>query len=188
VVAFLNRDGHDQYRYLTLGFGNSLSKVSTYASAGSVDGEYNSARLLPEMTRYGAAQLTSAKFFGVAGMDSLRAMLQHANHYGLKFIFVHDPFYEPLLVFGGWRQVESYDSGAITVWSKDDAPPARTIPSDAMPAPWEGLIWGILPIGSSFLAILLAWLLVEPRRIQKEEPIAFPEEAPESVYAQGARS
>jgi hypothetical protein len=36
-----------------------------------------------------------------AGMDSLRAMLQHANHYGLKFIFVHDPFYEPLLVFGG---------------------------------------------------------------------------------------
>ena len=38
------------------------------------------------MTKYGAAQLTSAKFFGVAGMDSLRAMLQHANHYGLKFI------------------------------------------------------------------------------------------------------
>jgi hypothetical protein len=191
VVSFLNRDGHDQYRYLTLGFGNSLSKVSTYSSANSVDGEYNSARLLPEMTRYGAAQLTSAKFFGVAGMDSLRAMLQHANHYGLKFVFVHDPFYEPLLVFGGWRQVESYDSGAITVWSKDDAPPARTIPSDAVPAPWEGLIWGILPIGSSFLAILLAWLLVEPRRInEEEEPIdaTLPREAPEGVYADGVRS
>ena len=168
VVAFLNRDGHDQYRYLTLGFGNALPKVSTYANASSVDGEYNSARLLPEMTRYGAAQLTNAKFFGVAGMDSLRAMLQHANHYGLKFIFVHDPFYEPLLVFGGWRQVESYDSGAITVWSKDDAPPARMIPSDAMPAPWEGWIWGILPIGSSFLAILFVWLLVEPRRTRVE--------------------
>ena len=27
VVAFLNRDGHDQYRYLTLGFGNAQSKV-----------------------------------------------------------------------------------------------------------------------------------------------------------------
>ena len=35
-------------------------------------------------------------------------------------------------VFGGWRQVETYDSGSITVWSKDDAPPARTIPSDAI--------------------------------------------------------
>jgi hypothetical protein len=193
VVAFLNRDGHDQYRYLTLGFGNALPKVSTYASAGSVDGEYNSARLLPEMTRYGAAQLTNAKFFGVPGMDSLRAMLEHANHYGLKFIFVHDPFYEPLLVFGGWRQVESYDSGAITVWSKDDAPPARTIPSDAVPAPWEGLIWGILPIGSSFLAILFVWMLVEPRRVQAEpfnvqEEIVLPRETPESVYADEVHS
>jgi hypothetical protein len=179
VIAFLNRDGHDQYRYLTLGFGNALSKVSAYANANSVDGEYNSARLLPEMTRYGAAQLTSAKFFGAAGMDSLRAMLQHGNHYGLKFIFVHDPFYEPLLVFGGWRQVESYDSGAITVWSKDDAPPAHVIPSDAMPAPWEGLIWGTLPIGSSLLAILFVWLLVEPRRRYEVIPIAHDE--PESI-------
>ena len=180
VVSFLNRDGHDQYRYLTLGFGNALSKVSTYANANSVDGEYNSARLLPEMTHYGAAQLTSAKFFGAAGMDSLRAMLQHGNHYGLKFIFVHDPFYEPLLVFGGWRQVESYDSGAITVWSKDDAPPARVIPSDAVPAPWEGWMWGILPIGSSVLAIFFAWLLVEPRRVREVIPI--PQQAPEPAF------
>jgi hypothetical protein len=180
VVAFLNRDGHDQYRYLTLGFGNALSKVGTYANANSVDGEYNSARLLPEMTRYGAAQLTNAKFFGVAGMDSLRAMLQHGNHYGLKFIFVHDPFYEPLLVFGGWRQIESYDSGSITVWSKDDAPPARLIPSDAMPAPWEGWIWGILPIGSSILAILFVWLLAEPRRVQAG--ITAQREMPECIF------
>jgi hypothetical protein len=186
VVTFLNRDGHDQYRYLTLGFGNALSKVSTYANASSVDGEYNSARLLPEMTQYGAAQLTNAKFFGVPGMNSLRAMLEHANHYGLKFIFVHDPFYEPLLVFGGWRQVESYDSGSITVWSKDDAPPARPIPSDAVPAPWEGWMWGILPIGSSFVAILLVWLLAEPRRVR--EMIVFPGETPEGVYAHEVHS
>ena len=185
VISFLNRDGHDQYRYLTLGFGNALSKVSTYANANSIDGEYNSARLLPEMTRYGAAQLTSAKFFGVAGMDSLRAMLQHANHYGLKFIFVHDPFYEPLLVFGGWRQVETYESGAITVWSKDDAPPARVIPSDAVPAPWEGLLWGILPVGSSVLAILFVLFMVEPRRVA--EQVTIPAQAPERVYDQGVR-
>ena len=186
VIAFLNRDGHDQYRYLTLGFGNALSKVSTYANANSVDGEYNSARLLPEMTRYGAAQLTSAKFFGAAGMDSLRAMLQHGNHYGLKFIFVHDPFYEPLLVFGGWRQVESYNSGAITVWSKDDAPPAHVVPSDAMPAPWEGLMWGTLPVGSSLVAILFVWLLAEPRR--RYEVIPISQNEPEPVFYHEVRS
>ena len=164
VVSFLNRDGHDRYRYLTLGFGNALPKVSTYSDAPSVDGEYNSARLLPEMTSYGAAQLTSAKFFGTAGMDSLRAMLNHANRYGLKYIFVHDTYYEPLLMFAGWRQVETYDGG-ITVWSKDDVPPARKFESDAIPAPWEGLLWGILPMGTAVLTVLLFFLLPERRPI-----------------------
>jgi len=186
VVAFLNRDGHDQYRYLTLGFGNALPKVSTYANAGSVDGEYNSARLLPEMTRYGAAQLTNAKFFGTSGMESLRAMLRHANHYGLKFVFVHDPFYEPLLTFAGWRQVEAFDSGTITVWSKDDAPPARQIPSDSVPAPWEGLLWGLLPIGSGVLAALFLILLPEPTRV-RDVRIA-PSRSPEHIYASEAHS
>src|SRR5207302_797915 len=74
VIAFLNRDGHDAYRYITLGFGSELSRVSTYTTASSVDGDYNSARLLPEMTSYGSAQLTNAKFYGAAGMASLRAM------------------------------------------------------------------------------------------------------------------
>jgi 6-pyruvoyl-tetrahydropterin synthase related domain len=187
VVSFLNRDGHDQYRYLTLGFGNALSKVSTYSTANSVDGEYNSARLLPEMTRFGAAQLTSAKFFGAAGMDSLRAMLQHANRYGLKFIFVHDTFYNPLLVFAGWRQIETYESGAITAWSKDDVPPARKIPSDSVPAPWEGLLWGTLPIGTSILAILFALLLPE-KTSAPSELLTMPSYDRERVFANEVHS
>jgi hypothetical protein len=163
VTSFLNRDGHDKYRFITLGFGFALSKVSTYTDANSVDGEYNSARLLPEMTQYGSAQLTNAKFYGTAGMDSLRAVLKHANRYGLKYIFVHDPYYEPLLTFAGWRKIETYNSGDITAWSKEDVPPARTIASDAMPAPWQGLLWGTLPIGMSLLAILLELLFPERR-------------------------
>jgi len=169
VVSFLNRDGHDQYRYLTLGFGNALSKVSTYSTANSVDGEYNSARLLPEMTRFGAAQLTSAKFFGA------------------KFIFVHDTFYNPLLVFAGWRQIETYESGAITAWSKDDVPPARKIPSDSVPAPWEGLLWGTLPIGTSILAILFALLLPE-KTSAPGELLTMPSYDRERVFANEVHS
>jgi hypothetical protein len=164
VISFLNRDNHDQYRYLTLGFGNSLAKVSTYANANSVDGDYNSARLLPEMTHYASAQLTSSKFYGSAGMDALRAMLKHANRYGLKYIFVHDPYYEPLLTFSGWRKIETYNNGEITTWSKDDVPPAHPIPSDSKPTAFVGLLWGTLPIGSSLLAILLVVLLPARQR------------------------
>ena len=153
VSAFMNRDGHDAYRYVALGFGSDLARISTNTNASSVDGDYNSARLLPEMTNYGSAQLTNSKFYGSAGMASLRAMLEHANRYGLKYIFVHDAYYEPLLTFVGWRKIETFDNGAITAWSKDDVPPAHRIESDAMPTPLQGVLWGTLPIGVSFLAI-----------------------------------
>lgn len=159
VSAFLNRDGHDAYRYLTLGFGSELAKVSTNTDATSVDGDYNSARLLPEMTKYGSAQLTNSKFYGTAGMASLRAMLEHANRYGLKYVFVHDTYYEPLLTFVGWRKIETFNNGEITVWSKEDVPPAHKIQSDAVPPAWMGLFWGTLPIGVSILAMFLELLL-----------------------------
>ena len=70
--------------YLTLGFGSKMSEVGIYANASSVDGEYNSARLLPEMTQYGSAQLTNSKYYGTNGIESLRAVLKHADQYGLE--------------------------------------------------------------------------------------------------------
>jgi hypothetical protein len=175
VVAFLNRDGHDAYRYLTLGFGSDLAKVATYTNATSVDGDYNSARLLPEMTHYGSAQLTNAKFYGTAGMSSLRTMLEHADRYGLKYIFVHDSYYEPLLTFVGWRKIESFDHGSVTAWSKDDVPPAHKIPSDAVPPAWQGILWGTLPIGASLLAMFLELLLPGARRVPLQVPLHQPQ-------------
>ena len=183
VIAFLNRDGHDAYRYLTLGFGSELAQVSTYANASSVDGDYNSARLLPEMTRYGSAQLTNSKFYGSAGMASLRAMLAHANRYGLKYVFVHDSYYEPLLTFAGWRKTETFDNGQITAWSKDDVPPAHRIDSDAIPPAWMGVLWGTLPLGVSVLAIFLVVFLPATQPIRKtvESPRSIPEPARDYV-------
>jgi hypothetical protein len=177
VISFLNRDGHDSFRYLTLGFGSELAKVSTNTDASSVDGDYNSARLLPEMTQYGSAQLTNAKFYGSAGMSSLRAMLEHANRYGLKYVFVHDSYYEPLLTFVGWRKTETFNNGQITAWSKDDVLPAHRIESDAIPPAWMGLLWGILPIGVSVLAMFLELLLPASRRVLRvvESPVRVDE-------------
>jgi hypothetical protein len=180
VIAFLNRDGHDSYRYLTLGFGSELARVSTYTDASSVDGDYNSARLLPEMTHYGSAQLTNAKFYGSAGMASLRAMLEHANRYGLKYIFVHDSYYEPLLTFIGYRKTETFNNGEITAWLKDDVPPAHRMQSDAIPPSWLGVMWGTLPIGVSVLAIFLVVLLPQRRVRRMMEPI--PMQEPERHY------
>jgi hypothetical protein len=172
VISFLNRDGHDKFRYLTLGFGNQLSVVGTYANASSVDGEYNSARLLPELTRYGSAALCNAKYYGTGGMESLRAVLKHADQYGLKYIFVRDTYYEPLLAFAGWRKEEVYDHGNISLWAKEGIVPAHETQFGTRPTATEGLLWGTLPIGSSILAVLLVLMLSDRRR--RSSTIEFP--------------
>jgi hypothetical protein len=185
VISFLNRDGHDKFRYLTLGFGNQLSVVGTYANAGSVDGEYNSARLLPEMTRYGSAALCNAKYYGTGGMEALRAVLKHADQYGLKYIFVRDTYYEPLLAFAGWRKTEVYDHGNISLWTKEGITPAHETQFGTRPTATEGLLWGTLPIGSSIIAVLLVLMLSDRRR--RSTTIAFPAMAESEPVLREAR-
>jgi len=162
VASWLNRDGHDRYRYVTLGFGNKISRLAVLTDASSVDGEWNSGRMLPELTQHGAGALTSSKYFGKPGLDALSAILHHADTYGLKWVFVRDPYYEPLLVFGGWRKVDDLEDKTITVWSKEDVSPALAVNAPQIPQRWQGLMWGILPIGSSILAMLL--VLIPERR------------------------
>ena len=166
VAAWLNRDGHDRYRYVTLGFGNKISRLAVLTDASSVDGEWNSGRMLPELTQHGAGALTSSKYFGKSGIDALSAILHHADRYGLKWVFLRDPYYEPLLVFAGWRKVDDLEDKTITVWSKEDVPPATPINAPQIPPHWQGLMWGTLPICSSILAMLLA-LIPEKRWNQR---------------------
>jgi hypothetical protein len=174
VAEWLNRDGHDSFRYVTLGFGNKLARLAIETDAPSVDGESNSSRMLPELTKYGGAALTSAKYYRQAGLDSLRAMLHHANRYGLKWVIVRDNYYDPLLEFAGWRQVDALEQGTITVWSKDGVPPATPMNVAQIPPHWQGVLWGTLPFGSSLLAILVLLIPDGRRRSIEEDEDATP--------------
>ncbi len=180
VAAWLNRDGHDQYRYVTLGFGNKIARLAVMTDAGSVDGEWNSGRMLPELTENGAGALTSSKYFGKSGIDALRAILEHADHYGLKWVFVRDHYYDPLLSFAGWRQVDSLENNTIAVWSKDGVPPAVPLNAPQIPPQWQGMMWGLLPIGSSILALLV---LLIPERKPLESRVSFPYPAKEELVS-----
>jgi hypothetical protein len=164
IASWLNRDGHDKYRYVTLGFGSKVSQLAVLTDAGSVDGASNSARRLPELTRYGGGALTDAKYFGKGGLDSLRAMLQHADRYGMKWVIVGDSYYNPLLAFAGWRQVDELDDKTITIWGKDGVPPATPMNTTQIPPRWQGILWGTLPFGSSILAILVMLIPDDRRR------------------------
>jgi hypothetical protein len=186
VAQWLNRDGHDAYRYITLGFGNKLSRLAILTNAPSVDGESNSSRMLPELTAYGGGALTDAKYFAPGGLESLIAMLRHADHYGLKWVIVRDPYYEPILVFAGWRHVDNLDDNTITIWARDGVAPATPMNLSQIPPRWQGLMWGTLPFGSSILALFIALVPDKRRRSQYDDeeddvvvtPIAQPSPAP----------
>jgi len=182
AAAWLNRDGHDQYRYVTLGFGNKIARLAMMTDASSVDGEWNSGRMLPELMKNGAGSLTNSKGFGTAGIDALRAILEHADHYGLKWVFVRDPYYDPLLAFAGWRPVDNLEDGTIIIWSKDGVPPATPLNAPQIPPHWQGLMWGILPIGSSLLALLV---LLIPEKRPLESRVAFSAYPPEEHLVSG---
>ena len=78
-------------------------------------------------------------------------------------VLVRDHFYDPLLSFAGWRPVDNLEDGTITIWSKDGVPPAEPMNVPQIPPHWQGVLWGILPFGSSILALLVV-LIPEKRR------------------------
>lgn len=171
VAEWLNRAGHDQYRYFTLGFGNQISRLAILTDAESIDGEWHPGRTLSELAEYAGGPLTDSQSYGEKGMDALRAVLKHADNYGVKWVFVRDHSYDPLLYFAGWRAVDSLEDNTIVVWTKNGVPPAMPLNSPEMPPAWQGLLWGTCPIGSSILAILV---LLVPDKKRRAAPVSQP--------------
>ncbi len=154
IVNFLSRDSHDHWRYLTLGFGDQMAWLAAQTNAMTVDGNYHSARRLPELTTRPIERLENSKFKGVAGIGSLQQFLTTPEKYNLKYIFSNDKFYDPILFFCGWQRL-SYLENGIMVWEKLNVPPLSTVLPKEDVATWIKIIWGIIP----FLTLLIAFVL-----------------------------
>lgn len=152
IVEFLAKDNHDRWRYMTLGFGDQMAWLSANTTALNVEGNYHSARRLPEMTSTPVERLDGAKFTSIPGLGSLQQFLTNPQRYNLKYIFENDAFYEPLLYFSGWHKLVRLDND-IEVWERADVPPLPTaVPAQDYPD-WQRLMWGALPVSSLFIAI-----------------------------------
>lgn len=154
IVNFLNQDQHDHWRYLTLGFGDQMAWLSAQTKAMTVDGNYHSARRLPELTTRAIERLENSKFRGVEGIGSLQQFLTVPEKYNLKYIFSNDKFYDPILYFSGWQRLQQLENG-IMVWEKLNVPPIPAIiPKEDVPT-FLKIMWSTIPI----LTILLAFII-----------------------------
>ena len=153
MLNFLNRDEHMRWRYLTLGFGDQMAWLSSNSLAASVDGNYHSARRLPELTTRPVERLENAKFNGDEGLASLNDFLTYSEKYSLKYVFSNDRYYDPLLYFSGWSRTIRLENG-IMVWEKGNISTIKPLsPTKVLPILKK--TWGILPIASLLTAIIL---------------------------------
>lgn len=160
ILQFLERDQHDRWRFMTLGFGDQMAWLSANTSALSIDGNYHSARRVPEMTTQPLERLENSKFKGVQGIGSLQQFLTIPEKYYLKFIFSNDKFYDPILYFAGWERVQRLENG-IMIWQKHDVPPLPSVlPKKDMPQ-FMKIMWGILPV---FAFVLMLFFLLYFRK------------------------
>ena len=153
MLNFLNADKHYKWRYLTLGFGDQMAWLGLNTKALSVDGNYNSARALPELTTKAVERLENCKFRGVEGIGSLQQFLTHPGKYNLKYIFSNDKFYDPILYFTGWQRLVPLDNG-IMVWEKLNVKPLPDVIPNKTVSDIERLMWGIIPMTTVSLTII----------------------------------
>ncbi|WBX75100.1 hypothetical protein PG911_10565 [Tenacibaculum ovolyticum] len=154
IVNFLNQDDHDKWRFLTLGFGDQMAWLSSLTKGLSVDGNYHSARRLPELTTRPIERLENSKFKGVAGIGSLQQFLTTPAKYNLKYIFSNDKFYDPILYFCGWQRLRQLENG-IMVWERLNIPPLSSILPKEDVSKWQKILWGLMP----FITVLFAFVL-----------------------------
>ncbi|MCL5246442.1 hypothetical protein M4I21_11520 [Cellulophaga sp. 20_2_10] len=154
IVNFLNQDQHDHWRYLTLGFGDQMAWLSAQTKAMTVDGNYHSARRLPELTTRAIERLENSKFRGVEGIGSLQQFLTVPEKYNLKYIFSNDKFYDPILYYCGWQRLQQLENG-IMVWEKLNVPPIPAIIPKEDVSTTLKIMWSTIPI----LTILFAFII-----------------------------
>ncbi len=168
IVNFLNQDQHDQWRYLPLGFGDQMAWLSAQTKAMTVDGNYHSARRLPELTTRAIERLENSKFRGIEGIGSLQQFLTVPEKYHLKYIFSNDKFYDPILYFTGWHRLQRLENG-IMVWERAGVPPLPSVlPKDDIPL-FQRLLWGIIPITTVLIAFLLNLKNIWQRTLKTEQ-------------------
>ncbi len=160
IVAFIEKDQHERWRFLTLGFGDQMAWLSAQTTATQVDGNYHSVRRLPELTSTSVERLEGAKYRGISGLGSLQQFLEVPEKYNLKYVFSNDEFYDPLLHFVGWQRLGPLENG-IVVWERADIPPLPAeLPRREVP-PWQRIMWGTVPPFAIVSAVIvLFWHLL----------------------------
>ncbi|HVC33489.1 MAG TPA: hypothetical protein VNL16_08260 [Chloroflexota bacterium] len=152
IIAFLGHANNQRWRYLTLGMGDQAALLNASADAGTLDGDYYTARRLPILTQSGIAQIDFSLLWDPAAR-TLRQLLSDPRPYSLRWAFTRDPAYEQILAQAGWRERTTL-SDDVQVWeAAQPVPPTGPPPSTSI---LLGIWWGVAPL-AMLLSVAPAW-------------------------------
>ncbi len=185
IINFINSDKHDKWRFLTLGFGDQMAWLSANTHALTIDGNYHSARRVPELTSRAVERLENSKYRGNEGIGTLQQFLTYPEKYHLKYIFSNDKFYDPILYFCGWHRVKLLDNG-IMVWEREDVSALPSIlPKKEIPH-YQKVMWGVMPLMCLILAFFfnlqLHWINHIIRKNKDRDSYSNPEQLRTEVH------
>ena len=150
LVTFLDAPEQQPYRYFTFGFGDQLARLAALTDNGTPDGNYHTARQLPELRRSGLGALDGA-VWNDQGVAALRSILAAPQRYGTRWAFVAHPAYRAVLAETGWTF--RFMVGSVEAWEHLGVTP---VPSVAPPSAtgFAALWWGTAPLGVLVLALV----------------------------------
>jgi len=166
ILEFLGEDEVQQYRYITLGFGEAqMVKVSTLTSARTLDGTHYTARQLPILRESGISTIDASRHADPS-LRVLILILDNASSYNLKYVFVNDIYYDDTLKNHGFKLMKFDDGnatlGGVTVWEKDSIPPIEK--DEKTETGFWAYVWGIAPLlilGILILALIMLTILAK---------------------------
>jgi O-antigen ligase len=151
IVDFLNEADHDNWRYLTFGFGDQFAYLNLLTQATTLDGSYHTARTLPELRESGIGQIDTV-YWAEKGISSIGPILQASGKYGVRWGFVNLKKFVPELKKNGWVFVKYLKNG-IQVWEN---PNFTFQPSTPPPVdPFKSFSWGFFPMLSLITTLAL---------------------------------
>ena len=143
IVQYLQQNGNDRWRYLTLGMGDQEGILNSLTDVGTVDGYFYTARRMPLLTQSGVGQLDFALLWD-SGAATVRQLLANPDPYSLRWVFTSNPTYEKFLVDSSRWKLDTVLSNGIQVWESRDAVP--TVDAPPVGNNVLGVWWGLVPL------------------------------------------
>ncbi|GGB55238.1 hypothetical protein GCM10008019_08660 [Deinococcus soli (ex Cha et al. 2016)] len=170
LLNFIEKDEHWRYRYLTVGFGTQLGRLSAQTRAATLSGLWHVPPNLPQPLAPPGAGAALSERLDLPGLGRLTEVLTHPDRSYLKFVYARSDVLDPLLFMHGWHNIGTLENGVV-VWEREDIPPVPArLARPTLPVPL-GALWGTAPLLALLVSALLLPLSIPAWRTDPPLPV-----------------